>query len=185
VVRDEIPNAGSSRRRQARSSRWRAFFNGQSSRFKSCSAVLYLQKANAQLLQEPVRYSGHDMRALVVDDDAGFRALMVALLASTAEVVEQAADGEAAVALAGSLRPELVVMDISMPGMSGIDAAAEIVKALPQTRVVFVSGTETEQKLEDAACGGRYAVVRKGAADLSAGLATAMAVTANGLSTAG
>jgi len=75
-----------------------------------------------------------------------------------------------AIALAGSLRPDLVVVDISMPGMSGIDAAAEIVKALPQTRIVFVSGTETEQKLEEAAYGGRYAVVRKDAPDLSCGV---------------
>jgi CheY-like chemotaxis protein len=61
------------------------------------------------------------MRALVVDDDDAFRTLVVALLAEVADVVEQAADGDVAVQLARDLRPDLIVMDITMPriGVSG------------------------------------------------------------------
>jgi two-component system, response regulator PdtaR len=62
------------------------------------------------------------MRALVVDDNDAFRALVSALLRDLAAVVEQAADGETALHLARDLRPDLIVMDVTMPRMDGITA---------------------------------------------------------------
>ena len=87
------------------------------------------------------------MRALVVDDNDAFRTLVVALLGDVADVVEQAADGQVAVQLARDLRPDLVVMDITMPRMDGISAARAILDVYPSVRFVFLSGTETAKSL--------------------------------------
>jgi two-component system, response regulator PdtaR len=113
------------------------------------------------------------MRALVVDDDDAFRTLVVALLGEIAEVVEQAADGEVALQLARDLRPDLIVMDITMPRMDGIAAARAILRSSPSARIVFLSGTETAQKLSDASAYG--VVVEKSVPDLRATLYAAAA----------
>jgi CheY-like chemotaxis protein len=93
-------------------------------------------------------------RALVVDDNDAFRTLIVALIKEVADVVEQAADGDVAVALVRSLQPELIVLDISMPRLDGISAAKEILRVDPQARIIFLSGTETAQKLAEASAYG-------------------------------
>jgi CheY-like chemotaxis protein len=84
---------------------------------------------NLNIIETEDKGSGRQrgfMRALVVDDDDAFRTLVVALLAEVADVVEQAADGDVAVQLARDLRPDLIVMDITMPRMDGISAARAI-----------------------------------------------------------
>jgi CheY-like chemotaxis protein len=108
------------------------------------------------------------MRALVVDDDDAFRTLVVALLADVADVVEQAADGQVAIQLARDLRPDLVVMDITMPRMDGISAARAILQVHPSARIVFLSGTETAKKLSEASAYG--VVIGKNVTDLRAEL---------------
>lgn len=55
------------------------------------------------------------------------------------EVVGEAADGREAVRLAGELHPEIVIMDISMPALNGIEATAQIVKNNPRTGVIILS----------------------------------------------
>jgi len=67
-----------------------------------------------------------------------------------ADVVEQAADGQVAVPLVRDLRPDLVVMDITVPRMDGISAARAILDVHPSARFVFLSGTETAKKLSEA-----------------------------------
>jgi CheY-like chemotaxis protein len=113
------------------------------------------------------------MRALVVDDNDAFRTLVVALLRDVADVVEQAADGQVAVQLARDLRPDLVVMDITMPRMDGISAARAILDVHPSARVVFLSGTETAKKLSEASEYG--VVIEKNVTDLRAELHAAAA----------
>ena len=113
------------------------------------------------------------MRALVVDDDDAFRTLVVALLAEVADVVEQAADGDVAVQLARDLRPDLIVMDITMPRMDGISAARAILQVHPSANIVFLSGTETAQKLSEAFSYG--VVIKKTVIDLRAELLAAAA----------
>ena len=68
---------------------------------------------------------------LVVDDQVLIRAGLVALLraAPGIEVVGEAADGEAAVALAAQTKPQVIIMDIRMPGMGGIAATRQILAA--------------------------------------------------------
>ena len=112
------------------------------------------------------------VRALVVDDNEPFRVLVVALLRDVAAVVEQAADGDTAVRIASELRPDIVVMDISMPRLDGISAARAIQLAVPSARIVFLSGTETQQKLREASAYGT--VIEKHVADLRAELRAAL-----------
>ena len=87
------------------------------------------------------------MRVIVVDDYRFIRRYVCTMLHSTPgmEVVAEASSGEQAVALARELRPDVVLMDISLEGMSGLAATETICRELPEVRVVIVSRhVETE-----------------------------------------
>jgi DNA-binding NarL/FixJ family response regulator len=81
------------------------------------------------------------IRVILADDHALFRAGIRSLLASIAgvEVVAEAADGHEVLRLVDKLRPRLVLMDIAMPGLNGLEATARIVKAHPRTAVIVLS----------------------------------------------
>lgn len=81
-------------------------------------------------------------RVIVADDAAGMRELMRTLLSLEPdfEVVGQARDGVEAVALVTELLPDLVVIDVSMPVMDGLQAIEQIVRVSPATRVAVLSG---------------------------------------------
>jgi two-component system, NarL family, response regulator LiaR len=83
------------------------------------------------------------VRVLVVDDDPDFvEATTVSLAADRRiEVVGGAANGEEAVKKVGALRPEVVAMDVTMPGLDGLEATRLIRKDQPECRVVLVSGS--------------------------------------------
>jgi DNA-binding NarL/FixJ family response regulator len=91
------------------------------------------------------------MRVLVVDDHSLFRDGIVSLLeAAGFVVVGQAGDGRSAVEKALSLRPELVLLDIHMPELTGLEALKQIKASLPQTRVVMLTVSEDEATLVEA-----------------------------------
>ena len=81
------------------------------------------------------------IRVLLADDHALVRAGMRSLLAAMAgvQVVGEAASGEDALALAGRERPDVVLMDIAMKGISGLEAAARMRAQHPQVRVIILS----------------------------------------------
>ncbi|MFH9616517.1 response regulator [Streptomyces pratensis] len=81
------------------------------------------------------------IRVLIADDEPMIRAGVRAVLASDPgmQVVAEAGDGHEAVELVRSHRPSVAVLDIRMPGMNGIDAAAEIRSAVPATGVVMLT----------------------------------------------
>jgi DNA-binding NarL/FixJ family response regulator len=81
------------------------------------------------------------VRVLVADDSLAFRNAAVDLIAAIPdfEVVGVAESGERAIALATETRPDLVVMDVRMPGLGGIDAARRIHEAQTTTVVVLIT----------------------------------------------
>lgn len=80
------------------------------------------------------------MRLLLVDDHAIMRDGLRAILAGKGlEVVGEASNGHEAIRLAESLKPDTIVMDISMPALNGIDATREILKSSPQAKVIVLS----------------------------------------------
>jgi len=89
------------------------------------------------------------VRILIADDHplvrSGLRALF--LTAGDMEVVGEAATGEAAVTLAASLQPDVIVMDLRMPGMNGIEATRRIVQAHPQMRILVVTLFEDDDSV--------------------------------------
>jgi DNA-binding NarL/FixJ family response regulator len=86
------------------------------------------------------------IRILVAEDNAFFRLTLHALLEQEPDflVVGQASSGEEAVALATSLRPDIVLMDLGLPGMDGVQATEAVVRFAQPARVVVLSGSSLE-----------------------------------------
>ena len=81
------------------------------------------------------------IKVLIADDHVFYREGVHALLSSVSEVevIGEANNGEEAVAQAGSLQPDVILMDLKMPGMNGIDATRNIHKAYPQVGVLVIT----------------------------------------------
>lgn len=81
------------------------------------------------------------IRALIADDDAGMRLLMRKLLEKSGGFVlcGEASDGAELLALAAEHRPQLVLLDVEMPGVSGVDCARELQDSDPQTILIFAT----------------------------------------------
>jgi DNA-binding NarL/FixJ family response regulator len=104
------------------------------------------------------------LRVLLADDHPVFRKGMRALLASlpAAEVVGEAADGEQAVQLAAECRPDVVVMDLNMPGVNGVEATRRIVTARPETGVLVLTMFEDDDSVFAAMRAGARGYLVKG-----------------------
>src|SRR3989440_1106222 len=92
---------------------------------------------------------------LIVDDHPLTRSALTALLEQNGfSVVGDAADGEAAIQQARDLRPDLVLLDLSMPGMNGLEALPRLREAAPTAEVVVLTASGTEENLLGAIRGG-------------------------------
>jgi two-component system NarL family response regulator len=92
------------------------------------------------------------IRVLVADDQALFRRGLDVVLGAEKdiEVVAEAADGEAAIARAAELAPDVVLMDVRMPRVNGIEAARRIRELLPSTRILMLTVSDEEDDLYEA-----------------------------------
>lgn len=102
-------------------------------------------------------------RVLLVDDDAVDRTLLRGLLEEHAElqVVGEASDGEEAVVLAERFRPDVILMDIHLPRVNGVEATVHINKKLPQSIIIGVSCLYTPHDYNAMIAAGAVAFVRK------------------------
>jgi DNA-binding NarL/FixJ family response regulator len=100
--------------------------------------------------------TGPAIRVVLVDDDALMRAGLEAILSSDGaiEVVGEASDGRDAVERVRELRPDVVLMDVRMPGLDGIAATREIVATVPETRVVILTTFEDDEYIFGALTAG-------------------------------
>lgn len=92
------------------------------------------------------------LRVLVADDQEAFRKRVCLTLAShpNMEVCAEAANGKEAVEKAQEFSPDLIILDITMPVLNGLDAARQIRKSLPQTPILILSVHKSKQLVEEA-----------------------------------
>jgi DNA-binding NarL/FixJ family response regulator len=103
-------------------------------------------------------------RVLVVDDAANLRELLTVLLdvEDDFEVVGTAADGAQALERADALEPDIVLLDLAMPVMDGLQALPALRDRLPNARIVIFSGFEHEALAREALAAGADAYIEKG-----------------------
>jgi DNA-binding NarL/FixJ family response regulator len=103
-------------------------------------------------------------RVLVVDDAANLRELLTVLLdvEDDFEVVGTAADGVQALEKAETLKPDIVLLDLAMPVMDGLQALPGLRERLPQARIVIFSGFEHEALAREALAAGADAYIEEG-----------------------
>jgi CheY-like chemotaxis protein len=104
------------------------------------------------------------VRVLIVDDHEGFRSSMVQALTliPDVEVAGEACSGDEACLAAITLKPDLVLLDLSMPGMSPMDAARAIRDSNPESQVVVLSALEDPAVEEEAVAAGALGLIPKG-----------------------
>jgi DNA-binding NarL/FixJ family response regulator len=104
------------------------------------------------------------LRILIADDsDLYAEALALTLdLDPRLELVGRARDGREAVELALALSPDVILMDLAMPGLDGIEATRAVLQALPSSRVVMVTASAADEDRRRAEKAGVAAYVRKG-----------------------
>jgi DNA-binding NarL/FixJ family response regulator len=105
------------------------------------------------------------IRVVVVDDHPMMREGMRALVASLTdiEIVGEAGDGDAALREAQLTRPDVVVMDLHMPGVNGVEATRSILRAAPDTRVLVLTMFEDDESVFAAMRAGASGYLVKGA----------------------
>ena len=112
--------------------------------------------------------SDHRISVLLVDDHSLVRRGFRRMLEDEADirVVGEASDGEEAVKLARSLKPQVIVMDCALPGINGLQATRKILQLLPETLVLMLSMHTEETWVRQAIDAGARGYVLKNAMDL-------------------
>jgi DNA-binding NarL/FixJ family response regulator len=107
------------------------------------------------------------LRVLVVEDFAAFRHFICLALGkrSDLQVIGESADGLEAVQKALELKPDLILMDIGLPSLNGIEAARQICELVPESKIIFLSLESSAEIVEEALGHGAQAYVVKANAE--------------------
>jgi DNA-binding NarL/FixJ family response regulator len=107
--------------------------------------------------------SGRAVRLLLADDDRLFAESLMTVLSQDewVEVVGIAANGQEAVGLAAELQPDVILMDLRMPVMDGLEATRRIRETGLSVQILLLTGTDSPIAPEDATAAGATAFVRK------------------------
>ena len=103
------------------------------------------------------------LRVLLVDDHELFRSGLRVLLEEEGLMLADAASGEAALVALPSFRPDVIVMDLNMPGMSGIEATARAVEAMPGVGVLMLTINREDRRILEAVRAGALGYLLKDA----------------------
>ena len=144
-----------------------------------------LSEVGRDLAARPYAHRGvpariEPIRVMLVDDHTLVRAGFKSVLHSCADivVVGEAGDGETAISMASRAHPEVIVMDIDMPGGDGLTATRRLLEAMPDVRVLMVTMYDEQEKLLAVLNAGARGYLSKGAAERE--LADAIRVVAAG-----
>jgi DNA-binding NarL/FixJ family response regulator len=112
---------------------------------------------------EALAVTPRKITVLIADDHRLFADALEAILATDGrfEVVGKAHDGESAVRLAGTTKPDVVLMDIAMPGVDGVEATRRIRKRRKSTAVLILTGSNARSDVDRARRAGAAAYVTK------------------------
>lgn len=104
------------------------------------------------------------VRVLLADDNARFRGVLRRLLERDPDivVVAEADDGARAIELTAEVKPDVVLMDVSMPGLDGLEATHALKRRLPDVTVLLLSVGDKEQEIAAGLKGGASAYLVKG-----------------------
>jgi DNA-binding NarL/FixJ family response regulator len=103
------------------------------------------------------------IRVLIVDDNASFRQRIKEFLATERDIkiTGEAIDGEDAIVQTRELRPDVVIMDVRMPGTNGLYATRQIKKEMPEVKVVILSLLDVDEYRKAALASGANAYLLK------------------------
>lgn len=106
------------------------------------------------------------VRVMLVDDEPLLRSLLRMMLHRTGryEVVGEAGDGREALELASAITPDLVLLDLSMPRMDGLEALPHLRRLVPQAHVIVLSGFAAASAATTATAAGAHGYLEKGLA---------------------
>jgi two-component system nitrogen regulation response regulator NtrX len=119
------------------------------------------QPGNRLQVEDPLVTSENRLEILVVDDQADIRAMLRGVLEDEHHVVREAESGDRALEMLDQKRVDVVLLDLSMPGMSGLDALVKIREMAPDTGVIVVTGEKTTENAFQAAQRGAYDFIEK------------------------
>ena len=128
-------------------------------------ATIRAAASSAETLREQTADTGEiaRKRVLVVDDHELLRRGVCTMLMNepSLEICGEAADGQEAVTKAAALHPDLVIIDINMPGLNGLAVIRQITRILPQTKILVFTVHDSDQMIEDTRAAGAHGCLSK------------------------
>jgi DNA-binding NarL/FixJ family response regulator len=127
--------------------------------------MLFPPPAVQKVQSDPRKVRGgvSSVRILIVEDFPQFRQFICSMLGerNDLQIIGEAADGLEAVQKAVKLKPDLILMDIGLPSLNGIEAARQIRKLVPQSKIIFLSQESSSEVMQEAlSLGARGYVVK-------------------------